>query len=62
MNVHTLSQPTVFELYNCLAKLVDAGHGTKPIIILAGRKKFEIVQVATRPHPDAPAEIDTRER
>jgi hypothetical protein len=62
MNVHTLNMPTVYELYSCLAKLIDGGHGAKPIIICAGRKKLDIIQVATRPNSDHPAEIDTRER
>jgi hypothetical protein len=62
MNVHTMNQPTVYELYATLAKLIDGGHGAKPIIICHGRKRLEIIQVATRPHSDAPAEIDTRER
>ena len=63
MNVHIMNQPTVYELYATLARLVDGGHGARPIIICHGRKKLDIIQVATRPNnPDAPAEIDTRER
>jgi hypothetical protein len=63
MNVHTLNKPTVYELYSCLARLIDGGHGAKGIVICHGRKRLEIIQVATRPAPaDAPAEIDTRER
>jgi hypothetical protein len=62
MNVHTLTKPTVYELYSCLARLIDAGHGAKGIVICHGRKRLEIIQVATRPNSDSPAEIDTRER
>jgi hypothetical protein len=62
MNVHTMNNPTVYELYSCLAKLVDAGHGERGVIVCAGRKRLDIIQVATRPNSDHPAEIDTRER
>jgi hypothetical protein len=57
-----LNKPTVYELYSTLAKLVDGGHGAKGIVICHGRKRLEIIQVATRPNSDHPAEIDTRER
>jgi hypothetical protein len=62
MNVHTMNNPTVYDLYMTLARLVDAGHGERGVIVCHGRKRLEIIQVATRPHSDAPAEIDTRER
>jgi hypothetical protein len=62
MNVHTLKNPTVYDLYSALARLIDGGHGAKTVIVAAGRKKFTIVQVATRPNSEAaPVEIDTRE-
>ena len=62
MNVHPMNQPTVYELYTTLAKLVDGGHGAKGIVICFGQKRLEIIQVATRPNSEWPAEIDTRER
>ncbi len=62
MNVHTLNHPTIYDLYACLGRLIDGGHGAKSIVVSAGRKKFNIIQVATRPHQEtAPVEIDTRE-
>jgi hypothetical protein len=45
-----------------LARLVDAGHGERGVVVCHGRKRLDIIQVATRPHSDTPAEIDTRER